>query len=230
MSNSNFRKNAHLDKHLICVNAPNKSLFQEFIKRSFDVIFSLLSLLFFSPLLLILLILIKNDSPGALLYKAPRIGKHGKIVYCVKLRTMYENADEKLLNLLKSDPFLKEEYEIFHKLKNDPRITNVGKWLRKSSLDELPQFFNVLKGDLSVVGPRPYAPDELDEILSHGSNAIFSVSPGITGLWQTSGRNLLNFEQRVKLEESYIKNRSFFLDIKLILKTIPLILFPKGAF
>ena len=219
MSNSNLWKNAR-----------NKSPFEEFAKRSFDIFFSLLSLLFFSPLLLIRAILIKRDSPGTLLYKAPRIGKHGKIIYCLKLRTMYENADEKLLNLLKSDPFLKEEYEIFHKLKNDPRITKVGKWLRKSSLDELPQFFNVLKGDLSVVGPRPYAPDELDKILAHGSNVIFSVSPGMTGLWQTSGRNLLNFEQRVKLEENYIKDRSFFLDIKLILKTIPLILFPKGAF
>jgi undecaprenyl-phosphate galactose phosphotransferase len=230
MSNSNLWKSALLDEQHFCVNAQNNSLLQAFLKRSFDVIFSLLSLVFFSPLLLILAILIKKDSRGALLYKAARIGKHGKIIYCLKLRTMYENADEKLAKLLKSDPFLKEEYEIFHKLKNDPRITKVGKWLRKSSLDELPQFFNVLKGELSVVGPRPYAPDELDEILAHGSKVIFSVSPGMTGLWQTSGRNLLNFEQRVKLEETYIKDRSFYLDIKLILKTIPLILFPKGAF
>ena len=230
MPNSNLWKNALVDEQLFCANISNKSFFHEFAKRSFDIIFSVLSLLFFFPLLFTLAILIKRDSPGAVLYKAPRIGKHGKIIYCLKLRTMHENADEKLTNLLKSDAFLREEYEIFHKLKNDPRITKVGKWLRKSSLDELPQFLNVLKGDLSVVGPRPYAPDELDKILTHGSNVIFSVSPGMTGLWQTSGRNLLNFEQRVKLEESYIKNRSFFLDIKLILKTIPLILFPKGAF
>jgi undecaprenyl-phosphate galactose phosphotransferase len=143
---------------------------------------------------------------------------------------MYKNADEKLYELLETNPELREEYEVFHKLKNDPRITTIGKWLRKTSLDELPQFFNVLLGDLSVVGPRPYAIDELPKILECGSLNIFSVRPGITGLWQTSGRNLLSFQQRVKLEESYIHSQSFFYDLKLILKTIPLIILPKGAY
>jgi exopolysaccharide production protein ExoY len=134
---------------------------------------------------------------------------------------------------LKSDPKLQKEWNIYFKLKNDPRVTPFGKFLRKTSLDEFPQFWNVLKGELSVVGPRPYLPNELPTIKKiAGPNVrkMLSVRPGLTGIWQTSGRSYLTFEQRVQLDLDYIGSRSFLFDLQLIAKTIPVLIFPKGAF
>jgi undecaprenyl-phosphate galactose phosphotransferase len=140
------------------------------------------------------------------------------------------NAEQKLKSLLEENTDLKQEWETFFKLKNDPRVSAVGKFLRKISLDELPQFWNVLKGDLSVVGPRPVTEEEVQKYYGERAAKILSVRPGLTGIWQTSGRNLLIFEERTKLEESYVDQQSLTLDLRIIFKTIPMIFFAKGAF
>lgn len=143
---------------------------------------------------------------------------------------MYLDADDRLKILLKTNPILKEEWSKFQKLKKDPRITFIGKILRKTSLDELPQFLDVLRGDLSIVGPRPFCENQIEEYLGKKAPKFLSVKPGITGIWQISGRNLLTFHERMVLEESYIENLSFSKDLWIILKTIPAVIFPKGAF
>lgn len=199
-------------------------------KRLCDIVFSLTALILLSPLYLAIALAIKFSSHGPIFYKAYRVGLGTKKIRCWKFRTMYQDADQKIAELIKSCPEIEKEWKEFHKLKNDPRVTPIGKWLRKTSLDELPQFWNVLKGDLSVVGPRPFDLIELDKCMKMGSPKIFSVRPGITGMWQTSGRNLLSFEQRIKLEEYYVDHQSFFLDAKLFFKTFPVLLFCKGAY
>ena len=143
---------------------------------------------------------------------------------------MHKDAEKKLKDLLASDPERKAEWETYWKLKDDPRVTWVGKLLRKSSLDEFPQFWNVLKGDLSVVGPRPVTSAEIERYYGDKASKILSIRPGITGIWQTSGRNLISFEERVQLEENYVDKHSFLLDLVLIGKTIPSLFYSKGAF
>ncbi len=206
-------------------------------KRVFDILFSSSVLLFGSPIYLLLLLLIQMTSKGPPLYKSLRMGQGGKLIYCWKFRTMVLNADSHLESVLKTNPKLREEWDTFHKLKKDPRLTIVGRFLRKTSLDELPQFWNVLKGDLSVVGPRPIevrypeqAVDEIRQRYRERTEKILSVKPGITCIWQTQGRNLLSFEERAALEEKYVDSRSFWLDLRIILKTIVIVLFPKGAY
>ncbi len=199
-------------------------------KRVFDILFSLSVLLFFSPFFLTISLLIKLTSKGPIFYGQKRIGREGKTYINYKFRTMKENAEEILEDLLKKDPILKEEWLKFWKLKNDPRITNVGRFLRKTSLDEFPQFWNVLKGDLSVVGPRPVVKEEIVNYFGDRAAKVLSVRPGITGLWQVSGRNNLSMEERVKMESEYIDRKSFFFDLQIILKTIPVMLFSKGAY
>lgn len=199
-------------------------------KRVFDVLFSLGAMIFFLPLGIIVALLIKITSPGPIFYSSKRVGKDGHPIYCWKFRTMFENADKKLFDLLKENPKLKQEWDTYFKLKEDPRISSLGKILRKTSLDELPQFYNVLKGDLSVVGPRPVTQEEIRKYFGQKASKILSVRPGLTGIWQTSGRSLLTFEERVRLEESYIDRQSLTLDLRIIFKTIPAMFFTKGAF
>jgi len=143
---------------------------------------------------------------------------------------MHHNADLKLQGLLASDPILLQEWKTYYKLKSDPRITPIGKWLRKTSLDELPQFINVLRGDMSMVGPRPLTQDEVTHYLKEKASKILSVRPGLTTLWIVEGRNRFTLQERIKLEEFYIDNRSFWLDLRLILQTALRMLFPKGAY
>jgi exopolysaccharide production protein ExoY len=200
------------------------------VKRLFDIFFSLLVLILGSPMYLIIGLLVYISSPGPIFYGHERIGRGNKKIKCWKFRTMIKDADKNLESLLNENPNLKLEWNKFYKLKNDPRIHPVGKFLRKSSLDELPQFYNVLKGDLSVVGPRPCVEGEIKENFGDKTSKILSIRPGITGIWQISGRNNLTREQRVAIEESYIKNQSLLLDIKIILKTLPIMLFSKGAY
>jgi exopolysaccharide production protein ExoY len=208
------------------------------IKRIFDMLFSLIILILFSPLYLIISIIILFTSSGSIFYVSPRIGRGGRIIKCLKFRTMYKNADHLLHKLLEENHELKLEWKKFQKLKNDPRITPIGLFLRKTSLDELPQFINVLKGDLSIVGPRPFVligpkegyQEEIKTYLGDKTEKILSIRPGITGLWQISGRSEISIKERLLLEEKYIDNQSFWMDLSLIFKTIPKIFFPTGAY
>ncbi|MBN2479296.1 MAG: sugar transferase [Parachlamydiales bacterium] len=207
-------------------------------KRIFDILFSLFVIIFFSYLFIIVAILVFIFSKGSVFYISERIGRGGKIIKCIKFRTMYKDAETKLKTLLNKNIALKKEWEKFQKLKNDPRITPIGKFLRKTSLDELPQFFNVIKGDLSIVGPRPFVlvgpkenyDIEIRKYLKDKTEKVLSIRPGITGLWQISGRSELSIDERVELEIKYIEKRSFFYDLYLVLMTIPRVLFPKGAY
>ncbi len=199
-------------------------------KRYFDIFFSLTAIIFFLPIAFIIAIALKLFSEGPIFYTARRVGKGGHLIHCLKFRTMKLGAEEALPAVLAQNPSFKSEWERYHKLRNDPRVTPLGKILRKASLDELPQFWNVLKGDLSVVGPRPATPDEVEKYFGSKAPKILSVRPGLTGIWQTSGRNLLSFEERLLLEERYIDSRSLKLDLWIICKTIPVFLSSKGAF
>jgi Undecaprenyl-phosphate galactose phosphotransferase WbaP len=201
------------------------------IKRTGDIGFSLLVLALGSPLLLLLAVLVKFSSNGSVFYCQRRIGRGYRGFGCLKFRTMRKDADRVLAQVLASDPELRAEFERDFKLKNDPRITPIGKFLRRSSLDELPQFINVLKGEMSVVGPRPIVWDELERY-GRTMDQVLSVRPGLTGLWQVSGRNNLPYETRVKLDLFYARNRSFWLDLGIILRTIGVVLLPmdRGAY
>lgn len=199
------------------------------IKRSFDLLFSLMALIIGLPLFLVIIAAIRLTSKGKAVYSHQRIGRGGKPFLCYKFRSMYADADFRLQELLKN-PEMKEEWQRCRKLKNDPRITPVGKFLRKTSLDELPQFWNVLKGDLSIVGPRPIVEEEVVHYLGEKAPKILSIRPGLTCIWQVSGRNDTSYSKRIQLDEHYVDNYSFFLDLKLIFKTIPSMIYSKGAY
>jgi len=181
--------------------------------------------------MIIIALIIKLTDSGSIFYKHLRVGFKGKKIRVLKFRTMYMDANQKLKEILKNDPKAREEWERTFKLKNDPRVTTIGRFLRKTSLDELPQFFNVLKGDMSVVGPRPVVEEELKKYYKEKAEIYKSVRPGITGYWQVEGRSDIDdYEERVKMDEWYIQNQSFFLDLKIILKTIKVIISGKGAY
>ena len=201
------------------------------LKRIGDVIFSLLVLTLGSPIFLLIGILVKSSSPGPVFYIQKRIGRNYREFGCIKFRTMYKNADELLPDLLAKSPLMRKEFEKDFKLRNDPRITKLGRFLRRSSLDELPQFLNVLKGEMSVVGPRPIVSNEISKY-SLFMEEVISVRPGLTGLWQVSGRNNLSYKKRVQLDLVYARNRNFSLDLEIIILTLGVLLFPmdRGAF
>jgi|ERR1700722_3054917 len=196
-------------------------------KRIFDLCFSVSLVIFLAPLYVCIALAIRCSSKGKAIYVQLRLGRGGKVFKCYKFRTMYTDADKRLHDLLSEDPHLRYEWVKNQKLRKDPRIFPLGKWLRRTSLDELPQFWNVLKGDLSIVGPRPYMIVQKKQ-LSSLAPKILSVRPGITGLWQTSGRSHTTFQDRIHLDAEYIDKRSFWFDIMLILKTIPQILLLTG--
>lgn len=200
------------------------------IKRIFDVLFSLLALAICSPLFVIIALAIRFTSKGKVIFTQDRIGRGGRTFKCLKFRTMYPDAEKRLKMIFERHPQLKLEWEKQHKLKNDPRITRVGAFLRKTSLDELPQFWNVLKGDLSVVGPRPVVHEEIVKHYGMKAAKILSIRPGITGMWQVSGRSDTSYSTRIKLDEKYVDNHSISLDLKLILRTIPKIVKTQGAY
>ncbi len=199
-------------------------------KRLFDLIVALLMLILFSPFFLICMIAVKLSSPGPIFYAHPRVGQRGAPFGCLKFRTMYQDADAKLQPLLASNPALMHEWKTYFKLKVDPRITPIGKWLRKTSLDELPQIWNVVRGDMSIVGPRPLTQKEVVEYLKDKASTILSIRPGLTTLWITQGRNRLSLEKRIELEEYYVHHRNFWLDCKLIFQTALLMVHSKGAY
>ncbi len=198
-----------------------------FAKRLFDVMFSLSVLILFLPVYLLLVMLIAISSPGPIFYVQERVGRNYKSFGCIKFRTMVENADEILVDMMTASPHLRDEFEDNFKLKKDPRITGIGKFLRLTSLDEFPQFWNVLKGDMSVVGPRPLVPEELPKY-GHHMDRILTIRPGITGLWQVSGRNDIPYNLRVQMDVYYVNYRNFWLDLWIIVKTIGVIISPKN--
>lgn len=198
----------------------------EVFKRLFDILFSFAVLVLCSPLYFLLAILIKLSSPGPVFYIQERIGKDYRAFRCIKFRTMVNNADAVMDRLMLEYPELREEYEENFKLKDDPRVTPVGKFLRYTSLDELPQFWNVLRGDMSVVGPRPLVPEELYKYGRH-IDKILTIRPGITGLWQVSGRNDIPYERRVNMDVYYVSFRNWLLDFWVIIKTVGVIVFPQ---
>ncbi len=200
------------------------------IKRLFDIVFSSLALLLLAPLFLSIALAIRLSSKGDAIYSHARIGRGGKPFKCYKFRTMHPDADQRLQELLNKDSALREEWQNTRKLKRDPRITPIGAFLRKTSLDELPQFWNVLKGDLSVVGPRPVVEEEVIQYLGIKAVKILSMRPGITCIWQVSGRNDTSYHRRIELDEKYVDNHSMLLDMKLIAKTIPSMISSKGAY
>ena len=198
------------------------------IKRLFDIICSLIGCVFLLPIALIVKIsyLLSGDTK-TIFYKQKRIGKNGKFIYIYKFRIMVVNHVEVLKELLK-DPKYKKEWDENQKFENDPRITKMGKILRKTSLDEVPQFINVLKGDLSLIGPRPLIEGELDA--HNGNHEIYeAVKPGITGWWAANGRSATTYEKRLELEYYYVKHCSILLDIKCVFKTIKAVVFKTGA-
>ncbi|MBR3229938.1 MAG: sugar transferase [Bacilli bacterium] len=199
-----------------------------FIKRGFDIVLSLVGCLIILPLMCIVKICnICTKDFSSVFYKQKRIGKNGKFIYIYKFRTMVPNADEVLKELLKKSRY-KKQWKKNQKLDNDPRITKIGKLLRKSSLDEIPQFINVLKGDMSIIGPRPLVEGELDE--HGGDHELYeSVRPGITGWWACHGRSATTYEERLDLEYYYIKRQGLKIDIKCIIQTIMVVLGCKGA-
>jgi len=201
------------------------------LKRAGDIAFALAVLTLGAPLFVLLAVLVKLSSKGSVLYCQRRIGRGYKGFGCLKFRTMHRDADRLLAELLATDQELRAEFERDYKLKNDPRITPIGKFLRRSSLDELPQFINVLKGEMSVVGPRPIVWDELERY-GRTMDEVLSVRPGLTGLWQVSGRNNLPYETRVKLDLFYARNRNLWLDLRIVLRTIGVVLLPmdRGAY
>lgn len=200
------------------------------IKRIFDIVFSLLTMVIIIPVSIVVIVLIMIESPGAApIFKHYRVGKGGILFPCYKFRSMIPNAQEKLQEYLKSDLEAQKEWNKYFKLKNDPRITKVGKFIRKTSIDELPQFINVLKGEMSWVGPRPIIKDEIHYYGKYIKD-YYAVLPGITGMWQVSGRSEIGYKDRVSLDVWYVRNWSIWIDITLILKTIKTVLFRKGAY
>ncbi len=199
------------------------------VKRVFDIVVGGLLLIAASPLFIIISILVKLTSRGPVLYRQTRLGKGGKPFKVYKFRTMVANADNYLREWLSKDPTLRQEFEEYFKLKNDPRVTAVGRVLRKASLDELPQLINVLKGDMHLVGPRPIVREEVRYYEPY-EDVLFSVKPGVTGLWQVSGRSNLPYSERVKIDISYIRRRNFLLDIFILIKTFKIIFTGHGAY
>jgi lipopolysaccharide/colanic/teichoic acid biosynthesis glycosyltransferase len=213
-----------------------KSFYYEFVKRTIDIVLSALLIVLFSPIIILVAIAIKLDSKGPIFADTPeRVGKNGTLFKMYKFRSMVENAHE----LLRENPKFAQLYKDYkkgsYKLKDDPRITGVGHFIRKHSLDEVPQFFNILKGEMSLVGPRAYYPDELrdQQVRYPGTRdsvkVVLSVRPGVTGFWQVSGRSEINFDKRIEMDAEYVKKRSIIYDMKIILKTPGAMVSGKGA-
>lgn len=198
-----------------------------FAKRLFDIIFSLFVLVFLSPVYFLLVVLIAINSPGPVFYVQQRVGRNFKLFRCIKFRTMVNDADEVLEKMIAKSPEMRQEFEESYKIKQDPRITGIGKFLRLTSMDEFPQFWNVLKGDMSVVGPRPLVPEELHKY-GHRINTVLTIKPGITGLWQVSGRNDIPYPKRVLIDVYYATSHNWLLDLWIVIKTIGVIIFPRN--
>jgi exopolysaccharide production protein ExoY len=198
-------------------------------KRLVDIVLAISGIVLLAPLLIICFIATVLMSPGPALFRHRRVGFKGKYFDCLKFRTMVQDAPERLRRLLDSDPLAAAEWAATRKLRHDPRVTAIGTILRKSSLDELPQLFNVLKGDMSIVGPRPVTDEELIRY-SSAINAYLACRPGITGLWQVSGRSTTTYDKRIACDTFYARNWSMSLDAKILIVTIPAVLISDCAY
>jgi exopolysaccharide production protein ExoY len=212
------------------IEIPSRAWPSLFAKRSIDILgslafFSLLGWLF---LIIWAAVLLTTGSPA--IYKHARVGRNGREFKCLKFRSMVTNSDEILKNLLENDTEAKREWDATFKLKNDPRITKFGRFIRKTSLDELPQFWNVLVGDMSLVGPRPVVRKELEQYYGASAALYNCVRPGITGPWQVGGRSDLSYEERVTLDADYVRNHSLSGDINLMIKTVMVFVNHKGSY
>jgi len=203
--------------------------FNRFIKRLMDIALVTVGGLIILPFLFLIALLIRITSPGKALYKQERIGCDGKHFFTYKFRTMVADADKKLKDILETDPVLKKEWEENHKLQKDPRITGIGKILRRTSIDEFPQLINIMKGEMSLVGPRPIVDAEIEKY-GEGYSRIFSIKPGLTGLWQVSGRSDSNYLDRVAYDTYYLQSWSVWLDLWIIFKTFGVVVIGKGAY
>lgn len=213
-----------------------KSVYYELFKRASDIVLSIILLIFFSPVIILIALVITLDSLGPILADTPeRVGRSGKLFKMYKFRSMVQNAHE----ILRENPNYAELFHQYkkgsYKLKDDPRITKIGRIIRKYSLDEIPQLVNILKGEMSLVGPRAYYPDELrDQQKKYPETrelvkVVLSVKPGLTGFWQVSGRSEINFDKRIKMDANYVHNRSILYDLLIILKTPWAMISGKGA-
>jgi lipopolysaccharide/colanic/teichoic acid biosynthesis glycosyltransferase len=197
-------------------------------KRTMDIALTVLGGLMILPLLVFLALLIKLDSRGSVFYRQRRLGQDGVRFMALKFRTMHDNAEQRLQELLKTNPAMRAEYEMFHKLTDDPRVTRVGRVLRKYSLDELPQIWNVLMGQMSLVGPRPYLEREIPD-MAHKEAIVLRVKPGVTGIWQVTTRNESTFEERVNLDVEYVRNWTPWLDLYILARTVPVVVGGTGS-
>ena len=197
-------------------------------KRVLDLAGTIVLAVVFSPLILLIAVLMQQEG-GSIIYKHRRIGRDGRAFECLKFRTMVPNADQVLRELLERDPAIKAEWVRDHKLRCDPRVTRLGRFLRRTSLDELPQLWNVIRGEMSLVGPRPVVREEL---LRYGRNVrtYLSAKPGITGLWQVKGRNDTDYRRRVVLDTYYVRNQNLLLDLYILFKTTRVVLGGSGAY
>jgi Undecaprenyl-phosphate galactose phosphotransferase WbaP len=216
-------------RDLIAQVAPRVSLSMErAFKRLLDLLGALTLTAVFSPLILVILV-VTHRSGGSAIFRHKRVGRNGEIFECLKFRTMVPNAERVLKDLLANNQDLREEWDRDHKLRDDPRVTPLGKFLRNTSLDELPQIWNVVKGEMSLVGPRPVTREEL---LRYGRNMLLymMVKPGITGLWQVSGRSNTDYRRRVAIDVCYVRNQSVLLDLWILLKTTRVVICRHGAY
>jgi undecaprenyl-phosphate galactose phosphotransferase len=216
--------------HMISASHGLLNPFNRMIKSVMDCVGAVLALALFSPVFLYAAWKIKRDDGGSVFFTQTRMGYNLKRFKLYKFRTMAPNAESMLKELLK-DEDVRREYEVAFKFKNDPRITKVGKFLRKTSLDEIPQIFNVLKGEMSLIGPRPFVPQEIEPRYGHAAAQIYKVKPGLTGLWQVSGRNnITDFQYCKDLDLYYIHNWSLWLDIVILFRTVKVLINGYGAY
>jgi len=220
-----------IDGHIVAFQIRNNMArrHNRIIKRLFDIVCTCIGIICLSPVFLAISLWIYKDSPGPIIFKHRRVGRHGKEFNCYKFRSMCVDADVKLKELLTKDPEARKEWEKEFKLKDDPRITRSGAFLRKTSLDELPQLFNVLKGEMSLVGPRPIIQAEVPKYGKYIED-FYMVRPGVTGMWQTSGRSDTTYDERVQMDTWYVRNWDVWFDIVLIWRTIGVVLRHKGAY
>lgn len=228
---SNVTVETFFDEKIMVLHVKNNlaKASNRFIKRAFDIIMTIIGGLLISPILLGVALWVYRDSPGPVIYKHRRVGKDGKEFDCYKFRSMCVDSAERLQKLLATDPAAKKEWETSFKLKNDPRITRSGHFLRRTSLDELPQLLNVLKGEMSLVGPRPIVRKEI-HFYGDYIKDYYMVRPGITGMWQTSGRSDIDYPERVHMDSWYVHNWCVWIDIVMLWRTIAVVLAHKGAY